>query len=64
MKQMHRAPSILKQIAMRSDGTKMRAAKNVMKLIANSPNVAKVAPTEMARESACPAQQAMNVTPP
>ena len=33
------------------DGTKARAVKNVMKLIANSLSVAKVAPTEMAGEA-------------
>ena len=48
----HRASSILKQIGILSpDGTKARAVKNVMKLIANSLSVAKVAPTEMAGEA-------------
>ena len=53
--QMHRASSILKQIGILSpDGTKARAAKSVMKLIAYSLSVAKVAPiapTEMAGEA-------------
>ena len=48
--QTHGAFSILKQIGILSpDGTK--AVKNVMKLIANSLSVAKVAPTEMAGEA-------------
>ena len=43
--QTHGAFSILKQIGILSpDGTKARAVKNVMKLIANSLSVAKVAP--------------------
>ena len=47
--QTHGAFSILKQVGILSpDGTKARAVKNVMKLIANSLSVAKVAPTEMA----------------
>ena len=50
--QTHGAFSILKQIGILSpDGTKAMAVKNVMKLIANSPSVAKVAPTEMAGEA-------------
>ena len=50
--QTHRASSILEQIKILSpDGTKVRAVQNVMKLIANSPGAAKVAPTEMAREA-------------
>ena len=50
--QTHGAFSILKQIGILSpDGTKARAVKNVMKLIANSLSVAKVAPTEMAGEA-------------
>ena len=50
--QTHGAFSILEQIGILSlDGTKARAAKNVMKLIANSLSVAKVAPTEMAGEA-------------
>ena len=50
--QTHGAFSILKQIGKLSpDGTKARAVKNVMKLIANSLSVAKVAPTEMAGEA-------------
>ena len=50
--QTHGAFSILKQIGILSpDGTKARAVKNVTRLIANSPSVAKVAPTEMAREA-------------
>ena len=50
--QTHGAISILKQIGILSpDGTKARAAKNVMKLIANSLSVAKGAPTEMAGEA-------------
>ena len=50
--QTHGAFSILKQIGILSpDGTKARAVKNVMKHIANSLSVAKVAPTEMAGEA-------------
>ena len=50
--QTHGAFSILKQIGILSpDGTKARAVKNVMKLIANSLSVAKVAPTEIAGEA-------------
>ena len=46
--QTHKACSILKQIGRLSpDSTKARAVKNVMKLIANSPSAAKVAPTVM-----------------
>ena len=46
--QTHGAFSILKQIGILSpDGTKARAVTNVMKLIANSQSVAKVAPTEI-----------------
>ena len=48
----HGAFSILKQIGILSpDGTKVRAVKNVMKLIANSLSATKVAPTEMAGEA-------------
>ena len=66
--QTHGAFSILKQIGILSpDGTKARAVKNVMKLIAKSLSVAKVAPTEMAGEARPNkpglAQQAKNVTP-
>ena len=50
--QTHGASSILKQIALLSpDGTKARAVRNVMKLIAHGLSVAKVAPTEMAGEA-------------
>ena len=50
--QTHGAVSILKQIGILSpDGTKARAVKHVMKLIANSLSVAKVAPTEIAGEA-------------
>ena len=50
--QTHGAFSILKQIGKLSpDGTKARAVKNVMKLIANSLSVAKVALTQMAGEA-------------
>ena len=50
--QTHGAFSILKQIGILSpDGTKARAVKNVVKLMANSLSVAKVAPTEMAGEA-------------
>ena len=50
--QTHRAYSILKQTGILSpDGTKARAVKNIMKLIANSQSVAEVAPTEMAGEA-------------
>ena len=50
--QTHGAFSILKQIGILSpDGTQTRAVKNVMKLIANSLSVAKVASTEMAGEA-------------
>ena len=49
--QTHGAFSILKQIGILSpDGTKARAVKTVMKLIAYSPS-AKVAPTEMGGEA-------------
>ena len=50
--QTHGAFSILKQVGILSpDGTKARAVKNAMKLIANSLSVAKVPPTEMAGEA-------------
>ena len=46
--QTHGAFSILKQIEILSpDGTKARAVTNVMKLVANSLSVAKVAPTSL-----------------
>ena len=47
--QAHKACSILKQVGILSlDGTKARAVKNVLKLIANSLGAAKVAPAAMA----------------
>ena len=50
--QAHGACSILKEVGLLSpDGIKARAVKNVMKLIANSPGAAKVAPAKMAREA-------------
>ena len=50
--QTHGAFSILKQIGILSpDGTKARAVKNVMKLIANSLIAAKIAPVKVAREA-------------
>ena len=50
--QTHGAFSILKQIGILSpERTKARAVKNVMKLIANSLSVAKVAPMEMVGEA-------------
>ena len=50
--QAHGACSVLKEVGVLSpDGTKARTVENVMKLIANSPGVAKVAPAKMAREA-------------
>ena len=50
--QMHRASSILGQTGTLSpDGTKGRAVKNVMKLIANSSGAASVALSDKAREA-------------
>ena len=64
--QWHRALSILRQVGILSaDGSIMRAVKNGMKLIANSPSAAKVAPTEIAREAQPDlAQWTMHVTLP
>ena len=50
--QAHGACSILAEVGILSpDGTKARAVKNLMKLIANSPGAAKVAPAKMTREA-------------
>ena len=50
--QAHGACSILKEVGILSpDGIKARAVKIVMKLIANSPGAAKVAPAKMTREA-------------
>ena len=62
--QTHRALSILEQVGML--GPELRAVKIVMKLIANSPSTAKVAPMEIAQEAGhtCLAQWAMHLTLP
>ena len=50
--QAHGACSIPKEVGILSpDGIKARAIKNVVKLIANSPGAAKVAPAEMAGQA-------------
>ena len=50
--QAHGACSILKEVGILSpDGIKARAVKIVMKLIANSPGAAKVAPAKMAKKA-------------
>ena len=62
--QPYRALSILRQVPIQSpDGSEVRAATFVMKLIDNSPSAADVAPTELAQE-ACPAQWAIYESDP